>query len=216
MFLFKPILFISLFLLSFQEQDIKQNSYYEYYFKSEIIEENNKTIIKENIDIEQSEIILVDYEDYNYVFLGDSRFVGMSNCKESNDTFICKVGEGYNYFCKNISNISENDIVIIGFGVNDLGNIDKYIELANSLTNEVYYLTVNPVDEQKERENGYSVTNQQIDEFNNKLKANATNYKVIDTNSYLKQIGFSTTDGLHYDNATYIKIYEYIKQNFQS
>ena len=215
MFLFKPILFISLFLLSFQEQDIKQNSYYEYYFKSEIIEENNKTIIKENIDIEQSEITLVDYEDYNYVFLGDSRFVGMSNCKQSNDIFICKVGEGYNYFCKNINNISENDIVIIGFGVNDLGNIDKYIELANSLTNEVYYLTVNPADEQKERENGYSVTNQQIDEFNNKLKANATNYKVIDTNSYLKQIGFSTTDGLHYDNATYIKIYEYIKQNFQ-
>lgn len=203
MFLFKPILFISLFLLSFQEQDVKQNSYYEYYFKSAIIEQKDKTISKEG----------VDYEDCNYVFLGDSRFVGMSNCKQSNDIFICKVGEGYNYFCKNINNISENDIVIIGFGVNDLGNIDKYIELANSLTNEVYYLTINPVDEQKERENGYSITNQQIDEFNNKLKENAINYKVIDTNSYLKQNGYSTVDGLHYDNVTYTKIYEYIKKN---
>ena len=36
---------------------------------------------------------------------------------------------------------------------------------------------------------------------------------IIDTNSYLLKDGFNATDGLHYDDETYKKIYEYIKEN---
>ena len=37
--------------------------------------------------------------------------------------------------------------------------------------------------------------------------------RIIDTNSYLKSTGFNTVDGLHYDDSTYKKIYDYIKSN---
>ena len=37
--------------------------------------------------------------------------------------------------------------------------------------------------------------------------------KIIDSNSYLKESGFSTVDGLHYDDTTYNKIYNYLKSN---
>ena len=39
------------------------------------------------------------------------------------------------------------------------------------------------------------------------------NIKFIDTNSYLKENGFSSSDGLHYTKSTYNKIYSHIKNN---
>lgn len=154
-----------------------------------------------------------------YVFVGDSRFVGMSQYETNKDTFICKVGQGLNYFKKSQDEILELDgynvKIIIGFGVNDLANIDDYISYVNSLhlKGSLYFLTVNPIDEARCRLNGYTLTNLEIDEFNDKLKANAYNYKIIDTNEYLMEDGFDTVDGLHYNDETYEKIYKFIKKN---
>ena len=36
------------------------------------------------------------------------------------------------------------------------------------------------------------------------------------TNSYLKEIGFETQDGLHYVDSTYESIYNYIKSDITS
>ena len=150
-----------------------------------------------------------------FIFVGDSRFVGMQNAVNTgSDIFIGKVGEGYNYFVSNESNIkskeTSNSILIIGFGVNDLGNVDKYIKYVNNagFKSKIYFLTVNPVEEGK---GSYSVKNSSIKSFNNKLKDGAKKYKVIDTYSYLVNNGYETTDGLHYNNATYKKIYNYVK-----
>ena len=131
-----------------------------------------------------------------------------------NDVFISKISQGYNYFVSNESNIkskeTSNSVLIIGFGVNDLDNVDKYIKYVNNagFKSKVYFLTVNPVIEGKGQ---YKVKNSSIKAFNKKLKEGAKNYTVIDTYSYLIDDGFASDDGLHYDEKTYIKLYKYIK-----
>lgn len=155
-----------------------------------------------------------------FIFVGDSRFVGMKSAVDTgNDVFISKVSQGYSYFVSKKSTIkskeTSNSVLIIGFGVNDLGNVDKYIKFVNNagFKSDVYFLTVNPVQEGK---GSYSVKNSSIKAFNKKLKSGAKKYKVIDTYSYLNKNGYNTTDGLHYDNATYKKIYKYIKSKVNS
>lgn len=147
----------------------------------------------------------------NDIWVGDSRFVGMSvYCKEN---YLCKVGKGYSWI-KN-KKIKE-EVIIFNLGVNDLGNVDKYIKLLNKLCrkHEVYFVSVNPVDVAKAKRFGYSVTNKQIVAFNRKIRVK-TNCKYIDTYSELKEKGFGTSDGIHYTARTYKKIHKIIKSSIE-
>ena len=77
--------------------------------------------------------------------------------------------------------------------------------------NELYFVSVNPVNESKEASNGYSVKNSQIINFNTNIKNRLTrNIKYIDTYNSIKG-SFNTIDGLHYTNDTYKEIYNLIK-----
>lgn len=163
---------------------------------------------------EEKEETKTEYK--NIYFLGDSRSVGMSYIDENkNHFYTAKVGEGYKYFSENYKSViqksTKDDAIIINFGVNDLGNAEKYIELINKMATEtksdIYFLTVNPVDEEKEASHGYKVKNSDIDSFNKKLKDGlSSKVTIIDSNSILKKEGFDTVDGVHYDNNTYKKI----------
>lgn len=154
-------------------------------------------------------------------FLGDSRFVGMSQYDSNTDhKYYCEVGKGYSYLEKYLSQIestiTQNDYLIINFGVNDLNNSEKYLELINKISSElecnIIYMTVNPVDEEKEKSNGYNVKNEKINAFNNYLVENSNkNIYMIDTNGYLCKESFQTVDGLHFTEETYKKILEYIE-----
>jgi len=106
--------------------------------------------------------------------------------------------------------------VIIMMGVNDVStaNIaDSYASYINSNIgnwtangSKVYFVSVNPCN------GNYSSLNSSIDSFNNSLKSQLSSKAIwIDTNSYLKSQGYDTTDGLHYNDATSFKIYNYIK-----
>ncbi|MCQ2520863.1 MAG: hypothetical protein MJ105_00660 [Lachnospiraceae bacterium] len=158
-----------------------------------------------------------------YIFVGDSRFVGMSSVsKESNDVYIAEVGEGYYYLCQHLgeiqAEITTDTALIIGMGVNDLGNQEKYIrkinEMAGAFNCQVYFLTVNPVDESKTKAHGYNVTNEKIDEFNEAMMEQLLpNVRIIDSNSYLWSVGFESSDGIHYSGATSKEIYNFIKSN---
>lgn len=157
----------------------------------------------------------------NIIYTGDSRFVGME-CVANDELFIAEVGQGYNYFIENLNLIknsyTENDLIVIGFGVNDLYNIDKYIETVNELTMEynIAYLSINPIDENIASNLGYAITNKDIDDFNEKLQENLNESVLyIDSNNYLKETGFNSPDGLHYDKDTYKKIYLYINEKIQ-
>ena len=152
-----------------------------------------------------------------FLFVGDSRTVQLKTAVGSTDkAYVAKVGEGYSWF-KNtalpqIPNYAGNGTtMIINFGVNDLANASKYIKLVNSNIDawteagiKVYYAAVTPV------KNCKTVSNDQIERFNAKLKSQLDpRVTWIDGYSYLKQNGFSTGDGLHYNNSTYKSLYSY-------
>ena len=156
-----------------------------------------------------------------YLFVGDSRYKGMEKANATDeDVFICEVGEGYDYLINQMNNIKyeidDNTALIIGLGVNDLVNIDKYVDKINEMSQtfdcQIYYMLVNPVDEEQETYSGYHIKNDDIDYFNQEIIDRLDeNVIVIDTNSYLNAIGFETQDGLHYTEETYENIYNYTK-----
>jgi hypothetical protein len=165
----------------------------------------------------------IDSGSKRYIFVGDSRYVGMKKFAQPDDVFIAEVGEGYYFLMSNMNKILEyidkNSILIVGLGVNDYAsNYKNYIktmnELADTLDCRVYYMLINPVEEDKEALYGYSTSNEMIDKYNALMKAGfSSKVGVIDTNTYLKEDGFYTSDGLHYDDNTYKKVYNFLKSN---
>ena len=159
----------------------------------------------------------------SFVLVGDSRFVGQesSGFKNSKTTYIASVGKGLTYMKSNEEAMkkkdSKNTAYVINMGVNDLYNANSYVEYINKLAKnykgDIYYLSVNPVEESKAANNGYSIKNSDIEKFNSTLKSGLKNVTYLDSYNYLKNNGFSTTDGIHYDKNTYQKIYSYINFN---
>lgn len=160
----------------------------------------------------------------HYIWVGDSRTVGMSEAITSGDNdWVGKVSAGYDWFVGDAANqvtdrLNEDSTIVFNFGVNDLGNVDKYISKLNELAKgdwskakQIIVMSVNPVDEATASQNGYSVTNAQIEEFNKKMKSGLEGgIKFVDTYSQIKdQLG--TTDGIHYDAETYQKLYDMIR-----
>lgn len=172
--------------------------------------------------------LVQDENNYKYIFVGDSRYVGMAANKTSSDVFICEKGVGRYFLQKHMNDIvmlsDSNTKIIVGLGVNDVStaNVEMYVSLLNELNEKtsakVYYMLVNPVNEDKCRRSGYtSIKNSNINTFNSKMIASLsdTDIKIIDTNTFLNDEGFNTGDGLHYDDETYTKIYQYIKLNLK-
>lgn len=157
-----------------------------------------------------------------FIFAGDSRTVQMSKAvKNSSYVWIAKVGEGYNYFESTAvpqidANVGAGSVIIINYGVNDLHNVNKYINLVNSKVGAwtdagatVYYAAVDPVS------NYPTITNADIENFNNTLKAGLdSRVGWLDGYSFLANNGFNTNDGLHYDNDTYRNLYSYYMSRF--
>lgn len=139
-----------------------------------------------------------------------------------NVSFIAKSGQGYvwltttavNKLKKAISDSDGKTAVIFNFGVNDMWNIDFYLEymnteildLSESAGFDPYYMSVNPVSETKYKKNGYNARNRNMSQiicFNKKLKSGLNEkYHYIDTYSYLMKYydtdKMTLPDGLHY------------------
>ncbi|MCD7737370.1 MAG: hypothetical protein LUI07_10505 [Lachnospiraceae bacterium] len=157
-----------------------------------------------------------------YIFVGDSRTVGMSNAvSKSNTVYIGEVSMGL-VWLKSVASVKlascldadSNAKVILGFGINDLSLISSYISYYKTLLKkypdtEFYILSVNPVDEAVAKKKGFTVTNSQIRTFNKSMKA-AFPDNYLDTYTYLQKAGFGTPDGIHYNASTYVKLYDYI------
>ena len=199
------------------------------YLGTDITQSDNNNAVNKNDDDDEKvngTNMGTDYKPNrnvtNYIFVGDSRYVAMENLATDTDTFICKEGEGLSFLQSHIydikSNIVDKDtVIIIGMGVNDYKySFDDYVSTINQLDEEIdcqlCYMLVNPVDDEKIQNSGYQITNEELDEFNNNMKlALNSDIMIIDTNSYLKENGYNTVDGLHYDEVTYENIYWYIK-----
>jgi len=155
----------------------------------------------------------------SYCFIGDSRFVAMREALgDDENIYYCEIGVGYNFYWENRSDIMQlsrdDTIIIYNLGVNDLAK-QKHVEAINDLFKNgferVIFMTVNPVEELKEKAYGYSIKNSEIDAFNIYVKENVlSNIMILNSNNFLKNDGFDTIDGIHYSNETYAKIYNYL------
>lgn len=160
------------------------------------------------------------------IIVGDSRTVQMestvtNNFGQTGITFIAQNSKGYNWFVENaiprIDAITgKGTKIVINLGVNDPGNIDKYLAMVNAKAAEwtakgakVYYATVNPV-----WENPY-VSEEAVVNFNNRIKTGLVGVNIIDTHDFLVTNGYKLRDGLHYDSATTLSIFNYIIGNLK-
>ena len=153
------------------------------------------------------------------IFVGDSRTEGMRDAIGENDKtkFICKSSMGLSWLkgtaykqLKELCDKYPDYYVVFNFGINDLG-VDSYISyykdtISKNIKNKIVHMSINPIDESKAKKNRYEVTTTEIESFNKKYKEYAGN-SYLDTYTYLKSNGFNATDGIHYDNNTYKKIY---------
>ncbi len=152
-----------------------------------------------------------------FIFVGDSRMVGMSNTvAHPNTTFIAKDNTGYDWLKKTAGPRLRSELrgasnvrVVLAHGVNDTNNINNYIAYYRNLIREYpsvefYVLSVNPL----EGSSKY-VTNAMVRKFNQSLRSAFENI-YIDSYTYLEQTGFKTSDHIHYLASTNQKIYRYI------
>ncbi len=153
-----------------------------------------------------------------YLFVGDSRFVGMSAyCKDENTEYFAKTSQGLKWFKQNYDSITtyRNYNIVINLGVNDLYNCNRYVDIYNNFpkeftdNNNIIIVSVNPC------QGKHAYLNKDIVTFNDTIKEGIpAEFEYIDTYDYLNNKGFNTTDGLHYDKATYQNIYDAIINGF--
>lgn len=168
------------------------------------------------------------YQEYDkIVMVGDSRFhhtYRKYGITAPNTIFVSKPGEGYDWLVQDAYNKIVNAVkgsskaaIVVNMGVNDLTNTSKYLnfmnkkmlQMAQQNNCDLYYMSVNPVNERvfpansirKEYKKMSSVLN-----FNKKMKAGlnpAISY--IDTCSYLRNRftydEMTVSDGVHYTRA---------------
>lgn len=166
------------------------------------------------------------------IFVGDSRTNGMRDAVGTEDTFISKSGQGYSWFKSTGLKALKKElkkypysVVILNLGVNDLKNINYYLNAYQKLVRDYsnarfYFVSVNPVEETLLEDSGFSTqtrSNEKIEVFNEQIKeAFPTSY--IDSYSWLLRHGYvedipdgaGTMDGLHYLDEVYEVLYRYI------
>ena len=174
------------------------------------------------------------------IIIGDSRTVQMcatftgdwSGCGtgsprvNGNDVYVAKGAMGYTWF-ESVAIPNTNGVlnsnsgttynIFSLMGVNYLlTDIDKYIPKYNELAtgswskHRIILVSVNPVNEAVEAQNGYATKNVDIETFNSKLKGGTSGNSNISYCDVYNQIkgNFGTEDGLHYDGNTYKAIYD--------
>lgn len=186
--------------------------------KIDLINENNKKNNSSNIKPNGSTI-----------YMGDSRTNGMKSVGlDSNEQVIAKDGGNYEDFLNHMveakNKLSGNKTynVVLNYGVNDLGNVDKYCskykEFISSVDkgNTFYIVSVNPV---RRNSNQTGATNSSIETFNKKIEScisGITNAKYCDVYSSANldtwEKSYIKSDDIHYTPEGYKYIYSKIKE----
>ena len=161
--------------------------------------------------------------------MGDSRTNGMKNTGlDSNEQVIAKDGGNYKDFLNHMveakNKLSGNKTCNVGlnYGVNDLGNVDKYCskykEFISSVDkgNTFYIVSVNPV---RRNSNLTGATNSSIETFNKKIEScisSITNAKYCDVYSSANldtwEKSYIDKSDIHYTTEGYKYIYSKIKE----
>ena len=175
------------------------------------------------------------YANEKRIWMGDSRFVGLSNSVKtsSTDVFISKGAQSFDWFrdegvpqLMQELNKDPERIVIINFGLNDCANncagwreyfAEDYVELINQLTvtypnTRFCFASVGLIDGSYTSRSGQKMSAAQIgafvDDFNTKMYVGCV-AEYIDLCEYLIRDGYTTVDGVHFNAETNKKIYNY-------
>lgn len=169
---------------------------------------------------------------YNKViFVGDSRTVHTSRyVSDDRIAFVASSGQGLYWLKKDgggkdqlMELLADSEYrtplpkaIVFNLGVNDLENKDNYISYMKSLAPKLinrnctlYYMSVNPVDNQVLLPPHLPRPAAQIKAFNTAIRQQLKDFRFIDSFTYLQKASYQTIDGLHYDTATYRKIFDY-------
>lgn len=207
----------------------------------EISIDDESIITEELVDEEEStdeayvpDNILTNKND-NFIFIGDSRTVAYKGIVDIDKydfiTFISEVSKGYDWLKDtaieklntrfDTTDLSYN--VVLNLGVNDLQNVDKYIDIYNELAEKnpkhnFFVVSVNKVDTEKMIKNGYAtIENSQIEDFNSKMKKSLSDkIHFIDTYSYFEDENLESNDGVHYTDETSNEILDYVSDYIKS
>lgn len=154
------------------------------------------------------------------IFIGDSRTVGMEmSCGgKPEEYWSAEVSMGYNWMVNSgvpsVENlIGRNTDVVILMGVNDLGNVYRYVDYINTKAAEwkelgarTFFVSVTPVDDKKSP----NAKNSRIESFNAYALENFQDVYYIDAYNRIRN-SYGSPDGIHYDSATYREIYRIIE-----
>lgn len=157
---------------------------------------------------------------------------GQDSVAANNVTFFCKSRMGLSWFQENrasmvkqIKDAPGRKAIIWNLGVNNLYNIsspsvlqtiaNSYVTEMNKLAEtlksndcDLYFMSVNPLNDVECVENGLLKRESlRILDFNYLVRTRLRGYQYIDTYNYLINTGFQLIDGIHYTSAVYGKIY---------
>ena len=160
------------------------------------------------------------YGQKKIIFIGDSRTVGMEmSCGgKPEEYWSAEVSMGYNWMVNTgvprVENlIDQNTDVVILMGVNDLGNVYRYVDYINTKAAEwkelgarTFFVSVTPVDDRRSP----NAKNSRIESFNAYAQDNFQDVYYIDAYNRIRY-SYGSPDGIHYDSATYREIYRIIE-----
>lgn len=151
------------------------------------------------------------------IMVGDSRCVQMQAAVGGGGcSWICENSKEYTWFVNTAiprfdEYVGNGTKVVINMGVNDPEHYKDYVATINAKAAEwaqrgakTYLVSVNPV-----WENPYT-SQEQVDTFNANVPGMLVGVTWIDTSSWLTANGYRLLDGLHYDDPTYVNIFNLI------
>ena len=151
------------------------------------------------------------------IMVGDSRCVQMQTAVGGGGcSWVCENSKEYTWFVETAipkfdQYVGNGTKVVINMGVNDPEHYNQYVETINAKAAEwaqrgakTYLVSVNPV-----WENPYT-TQEQVETFNANVPGMLVGVTWIDTHSWLVTNGYRVLDGLHYDDPTYVNIFNLI------
>ena len=187
---------------------------------------------EKGLSVEPAEDIIVQNPDLTrernchegVIILGDSRtcymarFMGINDNIENYAAISCG-GEGYGFLAgMAIPEAEKLEALypdtcwkyVIASGLNDMERVRDYGKLYRKLLadgKDVYFMSINPIEEDKDM--GFGYKNSTIVDFNRYMRKIVPQARYID--SY-KNVRFVTVDGVHNDEATSRKLFEYIQK----
>lgn len=151
------------------------------------------------------------------IMIGDSRCVQMQAAVGGGGcSWVCENSKEYTWFSETAipkfdQYVGKGTKVVINMGVNDPEHYRQYVELVNVKAAEwaqrgakTYFVSVNPV-----WTNPYT-EQEDVDTFNANVPGMLSGVTWIDTSSWLNTNGYRLVDGLHYDDPTYVNIFNLI------